>query len=149
MSAVSAAMAALQAAVQRELAEGIVVGLGFPTDLETAPRAIFVTGQVSDWRQQWVTTQQGTPLTGLRAESFLLQVFLFRRGVGMSTLDLMSEMDPWRESVEAALRADRTLGGTLGNGIAQVESMQQDESTPGERARELGLTISVRCDAEI
>ena len=125
------------------------VGVGFPPG-DLPDEAVFVTGQVSDWSQAWATTPQGQPLRGLRRESFVLQVMLFRRDLGVDCLALMALLDPWREAVEVALLGDHTLGGVLGEaGMAQIEVMAQDESTSGDRGRELGLTINVRCEALI
>lgn len=148
-SAVPAAMTNLAAAWATELGGGAVVAVGTPASLGDSAR--YVSGQVTDWDQAWgVTPHTGTGLDGGRDERFTLTCRIYRRRLGGDVTTLMADLTTERLALEAALRADSTLGGALStSGMAHIDGMEQVESLADDRARELGLTIRVACRAWI
>jgi hypothetical protein len=151
-SAVPAAIPALAAAIQAVLgtpsATIPTVGVGGLPKL--GDHEVFVLGDVTDWRQEWGVTPTGSPLSGIRDETFLLTVRIYRKRIGGSLLELLADVAADRLAVEAACRADLTLGGSLSaSGTCAVESASQSEGLADERTRELGLSVFVRCNAVI
>lgn len=148
-SAVPAAMTNLAAAWASAIGGGATVPVGTPAALGDSAR--YVSGQVTDWDQGWgVTPHTGTGLEGGRDELFTLSCRIYRRRIGGDVVSLMADIAPDRAALEAALRADPTLGGALSSsGMAQIDGMEQVESLADDRARELGLTIRVACRAWI
>jgi hypothetical protein len=146
-SAVPAAMAALAAAWGQQL--GTTVPVGTPAALGDSAR--YVSGQVTDWDQAWgVTPHADAGLDGGRDERFTLTCRIYRRRLGGDVVTLMADIATDRLALEAAVRADWTLGGALSDsGMAQIVAMEQAESLADDRTRELGLTVSVACTAWI
>jgi hypothetical protein len=144
-------MAALAAAWQAQISNGLTVEIGTPTDLLTREHAVYVTGDVSDWNQYWgVTPHTGTGLDGGRDEDFTLTARIYRKRLGGTVIELLADIDPDRIALEAALRADPTLGGALStSGMAQISGMTLKEGIADDRTRELGLSIDVACRAWI
>lgn len=148
-SAVPAAMTNLAAAWAAQLGGGAVVPVGTPARLDDSAR--YVSGQVTDWDQSWfVTPHIGTGLDGGRNEDFTLVCRIYRKRLGGDVVTLMADIAADRLALEAALRADCTLGGALStSGMAQILGAEQVESLADDRTRELGLTIRVGCSAWI
>lgn len=115
---------------------GAVVGypIGGP-----GQEAVWVSGSVDDWQQDWLLSNMT-----VKDESFVLAV---RIVVSMTTADytvVRGRLSTLMHAVTNAVAADWSIGGTCQ--MANVERLELAEGyDEGNRRRELGATVYVRC----
>lgn len=127
---------------------------GLPTPAQQAQFAVhgYVAGEVEDWSQVWGQTpwDDGSGLQGIRDEAFTLKAGIYTRQAGGTFATLKDVIGPLLDGIEAAVRANRTLGGALsGSGMAQTAGLEMSESLADEKTRELHILVRVSCTAVI
>lgn len=143
-TAVPAAMVALAASWQAQITDpDAEVGVGRPVDLSKLDFALFIDGAVTDW------TTTSVESSGGKDEEFTLYCGLCVTGPE-TPVELMAKVAPYRQALEAAIRANPTLSAALSDsGRAVIGKATQSEGSRDDRDRELYLVVGVDCRAWI
>lgn len=141
-SAVPTAKAALKAAIESRdnvVSQGVVVRWGAPTDESQwlGKHEMIYFGRV-DQAEEW-----GSLGGGRRDEDFTIDVVIQVHQLGDDEQETETRAWELRDEIEAALKADKTLGGAVSHWV-QIERTTQ-ENEPLEDGWGVRLTVTVRC----
>jgi hypothetical protein len=144
VTAIPAAQDALAAGLERRDALAKVkIDVGYPAG-GLKLEHIWLSGVIDDWTQEWSTSGDGGP-AGID-ESFTLHTLVYVQKSGANYTVVRNRVVELIAEVQAQLRSDFTLGGTVqlatitGGGPGWDEGLQ-------ERSRSVLVDIPIHCDA--